>query len=939
MRIPSNTGSKFPTQKPSIDKVAEHIDDVVTVATSITSGQFDKVSVPAVGVVAGIHKQVVAVAEVEQYVRMLALDLSNVDTVAKELGGVLNVSNNMATVLLLHSRMADLMNIQKSLVHIDAVALNEEAINSVFEAIPEITTLVAHLGDLIKMAQVLPHLETVFDNLDALILTGFNISHVVRVSENMETILEASVYVAEIYTLMEEVRGIEANVIALEASTKNQADIATEQADIATSKASEATVQANAASSSATAANASAVAAKASEASATASATTATNKAAEAANSAASTLDSKDEATAAINTVNQVKVGVVAIGEHVDAVQVIVDAHRAEVASNTSQVAADKGLVEAAKIAAMDAAGISEANKVSTEQNAESAKTARDEAVSAAGTAVSAKDCIVSDAIDVRSLAVQVAAQSSDVSIKHGDVVAKAAQASDDVAATQSAKNISVAAADTAAQKAADAAGHEAVSLNAATRAENAALSMVGAIIDGGECDLSGGVYPQPVSASGITYSTVWFVAVGGTVGGVAYDAGDQLRYTTANSGYYFKVDAKDDVYSVNGEKGAVTVTPEKIGAEASGTASQLITQHEAKPSAHAIEGVAGLRAELDDIKAAGGDAVLDVKWLTTRTPMRTGYTAGDGQTLPRALYPDAIAAIQAGLVPVCTDAEWLADPAKRGCFTLGDGATTFRVPDYNGVQPGSYGPVYLGGSMSEGGTILRDRIQNITGSTSRDTGSGILYGNSITTGAFYRGDQRGYVLTGQEGAGYDISFDASRVARTGNTTRPITAEGCLAIKLFGAVQNAGSADAAALATAVADLAARVSVLEQRKSTCLVNAIGTGAPHETVVAQLPANILKDTRYVLPNPFGINTPVECWAEVFANGKWSRTGFVFGDPSGYGADASYVQGEGIVVQTGGVALLADSAMTGGGHGVAGAVSVQSAPCRVFVRKLEA
>ncbi len=75
---------------------------------------------------------------------------------------------------------------------------------------------------------------------------------------------------------------------------------------------------------------------------------------------------------------------------------------------------------------------------------------------------------------------------------------------------------------------------------------------------------------------------------------------GTNLATTTANSGYYFKVDAKDDVYSVNGEKGAVTVTPEKIGAEVSGTASQLITQHEAKPSAHAISGVGGLQAELD---------------------------------------------------------------------------------------------------------------------------------------------------------------------------------------------------------------------------------------------------------------------------------------------------------------------------------------------------
>ena len=54
MRVPSGTARKFPTQKPSIDKVAEHIDDVVTVAESIDSGQFDKVSIPEVSAVAGI---------------------------------------------------------------------------------------------------------------------------------------------------------------------------------------------------------------------------------------------------------------------------------------------------------------------------------------------------------------------------------------------------------------------------------------------------------------------------------------------------------------------------------------------------------------------------------------------------------------------------------------------------------------------------------------------------------------------------------------------------------------------------------------------------------------------------------------------------------------------------------------------------------------------
>lgn len=152
----------------------------------------------------------------------------------------------------------------------------------------------------------------------------------------------------------------------------------------------------------------------------------------------------------------------------------------------------------------------------------------------------------------------------------------------------------------------------------------------------------------------------------------------------------------------------------------------------------------------------------------------------------------------------------------------------------------------------------------------------------------------------------------------------------------------------AALATAVAALAARMSVvegkiatLEQRKSTCLVNAVGTGAPHETVVAQLPANIAINSRYVLTNPFGSNVPVECWAEIFTNNRWARTGFMHGShggsSGGYGTTASYVQGEGVVVQTGGNAVLTTSSNTGSGHDITAVI--MSAPCRVFVRKLEA
>lgn len=142
--------------------------------------------------------------------------------------------------------------------------------------------------------------------------------------------------------------------------------------------------------------------------------------------------------------------------------------------------------------------------------------------------------------------------------------------------------------------------------------------------------------------------------------------------------------------------------------------------------------------------------------------------------------------------------------------------------------------------------------------------------------------------------------------------------------------------DVVSLATRVSVVEGKVSVLEQRKSTCLVNATGTGAPHETVVAQLPASVAVNSRYVLPNPFGVNTPVECWAEVFTNNKWSRTGFIY-TSGGIGVDASYVQGEGIVVQTGGAAVVAPSVNSGSGHSIS--AIVMSARCRVFVRKLEA
>ncbi|UZE61034.1 prophage tail fiber N-terminal domain-containing protein [Aeromonas veronii] len=481
---------------------------------------------------------------------------------------------------------------------------------------------------------------------------------------------------------------------------------------------------------------------------------------------------------------------------------------------------------------AESAAALTAADRVSTGKDAESAKadsaaakTAKDVAVSAASTAVSAKDSIVADAKDVRSLATQVATQATDVSAKHVDVVAKAAQVSaqedmvsakhgevitkaaqvsDDASATQSAKNISVAAADTATQKAASAATHDASAQDAATRAENAASAVVGAVLDGGECDLSTGVFPLPITVAGKKYSTIWYVAVAGSVSGVAFDVGDLLRYTTAKTGYYFKVDAKDDVYSVNGEKGAVTVTPSKIGAEAAGTSADNILSHEAKAGAHPVSGIAGIAALIDAISPPVGCS----EWDRLRSNIRAGHVPSDGQILKRADYPDMWAAIAVGKVPVVYDEAWLADPHKRASFTLGDGVSTFRVPDENGKYAGSLGALFQRGdglnSAGTDGLIQGDAIRNISGNFSVNGGDNsynidfaealansgaFVPTNKPVSGAIPVAGVTSWAPSANRG---NMSFDASRVVPTAADNHPLSATGCWVIKVMKSSKIAG---------------------------------------------------------------------------------------------------------------------------------------------------
>lgn len=199
--------------------------------------------------------------------------------------------------------------------------------------------------------------------------------------------------------------------------------------------------------------------------------------------------------------------------------------------------------------------------------------------------------------------------------------------------------------------------------------------------------------------------------------------------------------------------------------------------------------------------------------WGGKRASIPNGYAPADGQLLSRSLYPDAWTFINAGNVDVVSEAAWNTG-TNKGRYTAGNGATTFRIPDYNGASPGAIGAPFQradGGVGANAGLIRQDQIQNITGEVDVSPLMGLIVPTGVPTGAFkkstkvYSSAPTPATVQGSSG----ISFDASGSARTGSETYPTHVVGCFMIKLFGAVTNPGAADAAQLATALAALAAQ----------------------------------------------------------------------------------------------------------------------------------
>nr|WP_315539518.1 hypothetical protein [uncultured Comamonas sp.] len=105
-------------------------------------------------------------------------------------------------------------------------------------------------------------------------------------------------------------------------------------------------------------------------------------------------------------------------------------------------------------------------------------------------------------------------------------------------------------------------------------------------------------------------------------------------------------------------------------------------------------------------------------------------------------------------------------------------------------------------------------------------------------------------------------------------------------------------------------------------------------------AAAPANAAVNSRYVSGNPFG-SSHVICVPELFYNGIWADPGWDGNSGTGnasYGARATQLSNNEIILQTGISALIIASNLTGGGHAAPVGAAVFSVPMRVKIWKLK-
>ena len=194
------------------------------------------------------------------------------------------------------------------------------------------------------------------------------------------------------------------------------------------------------------------------------------------------------------------------------------------------------------------------------------------------------------------------------------------------------------------------------------------------------------------------------------------------------------------------------------------------------------------------------------VQWYNgNRNSVPDGYVTLDGQLLDRPAFPELWAAIRGGAYPLVTEAVWLANDSKRASYSSGNGTTTFRLPDLNGVQSGSLKGLFargdgngtIAGVAVASGQTQSDTIRNITGDLSLKNANNVdnlgISQYSLTTGAFKKSkiSAAGKAVWVETNYSYTNTFslglDASNVVPTANENRPVSAIGVWIVRATGA--------------------------------------------------------------------------------------------------------------------------------------------------------
>ncbi|EIW6162708.1 tail fiber protein [Salmonella enterica subsp. enterica serovar Saintpaul] len=352
--------------------------------------------------------------------------------------------------------------------------------------------------------------------------------------------------------------------------------------------------------------------------------------------------------------------------------------------------------------------------------------------------------------------------------------------------------------------------------------------------------------------------------------------------------------------------------------------------------------------ATKDDLDKRAGGYISQVFWHHNRAVLPDGCIAGDGQLLSRGTNAALFDLVQRKQVPVCSDADWLADPSKRGCYTEGDGVATFRVPDYNGAYSDGKSVIAPfmrgdGGAASNNGIAQPGAVPNLKGAfQGRNYGRlntpalmnalDVFPGGSQSetqsgpfTYASYIGDTWANVgdftdlsaVPAQRNPNAVITFDASTASSVYsdgiNEVRPNALIGCYVIRFMGGAVVNAPLDASTLATRIEQV--NTDLMNYRKTvTAIDNQVGYALVDFGTISI-------NQQYTQPNPFGPNTPVILYPEVYyqAMGKWIHSNWIYGaDASNnvisHGISASYAEGTGIVISTG-TRSLASNPIVGG------------------------